>query len=197
MPIDGTLLSDEELYIEDRDFDRQAGIPRWEDADGVRWRNDRTMLFKPPMSWLPPMGLSWRTRPRRISTAVPNAGPGGADQVGRDHPGGRGRRLLLAGPIWPRMATCWRCLNRRVTHCGSVRSPTRTGTGAISPPASNTAKIMSTNRRAPQPPGFPHPHAAGLRRRQQRERVLRVRRVAVAFNKVIACDTGNRRLKVM
>ena len=36
------------LYIEDRDFDPlfKEGVQRWEDSDGIRWRNDRNTLFK-------------------------------------------------------------------------------------------------------------------------------------------------------
>lgn len=48
VPLEGTLLTDEELFIEDRDFDPlyRDGVQRWEDTGGRRWRDGRTSLFK-------------------------------------------------------------------------------------------------------------------------------------------------------
>lgn len=48
VPIDGTLLSPAELYIEERDYDYHAKVkaPRWEDGPGRPWVYDRVNLFK-------------------------------------------------------------------------------------------------------------------------------------------------------
>lgn len=46
VPIEGTLASDQALFEEQRNYDRKAGIPRWEDNAGNLWWRDQTTLFK-------------------------------------------------------------------------------------------------------------------------------------------------------
>jgi hypothetical protein len=46
IPIEGTLASDMELFEEQCNYDRKAGVPRWEDDAGILWWRDQTALFK-------------------------------------------------------------------------------------------------------------------------------------------------------
>lgn len=196
VPIPETLASDEQLYREEQEYDYTTKPPRWEDQAGAPWGLDLQMLFK------------------AADVAVVDQGFILADQAmsGRQRSARRRQRVVLIR--WDGTMQSLRG--------ASVCWPTYLATGdtslACAEPLGNCLRLMElTDDRWPvkllsDETNFDRIMEIELGYRGRSEYEVGVRLasnagvgpgeftglggVAIAFDKLVVCDTGNNRLQV-
>jgi len=196
VPIPETLASDEQLYLEEEEYDYKTKPPRWEDLAGAPWGLDQQMLFK------------------AADVAVVDEGFVLADQAmsGCQNSARRGQRIVLLR--WD--GTMQGLRSARVYW--PTYLATAGATLAATEPRGNCLRLMEmTDERWPatrinEDTNFNRIMETELYYRGRSEYEVGVLLaanagvgpgeftglggIALAFDKLIACDTGNQRLQV-